>query len=105
MFIDRCDMSGGSSPRDVASAEFNGDGDDFAVAFFGNTTVVASPGIETLTDIDFGEGRYTAASAENPRSLGIGDVDDDGRPDILIANQGNGFVRLRVNRHTFSLRP
>jgi hypothetical protein len=50
-------------------------------------------------------GRYTGTSFTNPRSLATSDFDEDGRPDILIANQGNGFVRLWVNRQAFPLRP
>ncbi|MCU1384459.1 MAG: Na-Ca exchanger/integrin-beta4 [Acidobacteria bacterium] len=106
LFTDRRDIIVGSSPRDVASADFNGDGlDDFAVASYANNSVVALPGIEALTGIDFGQGRFTGVSVTNPRSLATGDFDEDGRPDILIANQGNGFVRLWVNRRAFELRP
>ncbi len=104
LFIDRRDIVVGSSPRDVASADFNGDGlDDFAVASYANNSVVVFPGLEALGETAFG--RYTATSFTNPRSLATGDFDEDGRPDILIANQGNGFVRLWANRQPFTLRP
>jgi hypothetical protein len=104
LFIGRRDLVVGGSPRDVASADFNGDGvDDFAVASYLDNSVVAIPGLEAVGDPGFG--RYTAASSANPRSLATGDFDEDGRPDILIANQGNGFVRLWVNRTPFRLRP
>jgi hypothetical protein len=104
LFIGRRDIAVGSSPRDVASADFDGNGeDDLAVASYANNSVVAVPGYEALGITDYG--RYTATSFTNPRSLVTGDFDEDGRPDILIANQGNGFVRLWVNRLAFPLRP
>jgi VCBS repeat protein len=94
----------GSSPRDVASADFDGNGgNDLAVASYASNTVVAISGYEAL-GLDY-YGRYTGTSATNPRSLTTGDFDEDGRPDILIANQGNGFVRLWLNRQPFPSRP
>ncbi|HEX3702983.1 MAG TPA: VCBS repeat-containing protein [Vicinamibacterales bacterium] len=104
LFIDRHDIAVGSSPRDVVSADFDGNGgNDVAVASYANNSVVAIPGYEAVGETAFG--RYTATSFTNPRSLAIGDFDEDGRPDILIANQGNGFVRLWANRTPFALRP
>lgn len=103
-FVERRDIAVGSSPRDLLSGDFNGDGlDDFIVASYANNTVVAIPGNELVGDAGFG--RVTGASAGNPRSLATGDFDEDGRPDILIADQGSGIVRLWLNRTAFTLRP
>jgi FG-GAP-like repeat len=104
LFIDRRDIVVGRSPRDVASADFDGNGgNDLAVASYANNSVVALQGFEAQADLGFG--RFTGTSVTNPRSLTTGDFDEDGRPDILIANQGNGLVRLWVNRQPFASRP
>jgi len=50
-------------------------------------------------------GRVRLASVSNPRTLAIGDFDEDGRPDILVGNQGNGAVILFMNNTAFPGRP
>ena len=50
-------------------------------------------------------GRVRLASVSNPRTLAIGDFDEDGRPDVLVGNQGSGAVILFTNNTAFPGRP
>lgn len=50
-------------------------------------------------------GRVRLESVFNPRTLAIGDYNEDGRPDILVGNQGNGAVILFRNGTPFPGRP
>jgi hypothetical protein len=59
LFIDRHDVAVGSSPRDVVSADFDGNGgNDLTVASYANNSVVAIPGYGAVGETAFG--RYTA---------------------------------------------
>ena len=44
-------------------------------------------------------------SGEGARDIAIGDVNEDGRPDLLIANQTAGTVAVFANTTPFLGRP
>jgi len=86
----RADFSTGYGPTSVAIGDLNGDGKpDLAVAnggaypWFGNTvSILLGNGNGTFAgDAQFGTGR-------NPRSVAIGDLNGDGKPDLVTANSG-----------------
>jgi hypothetical protein len=93
----------GSSPRDLAAIDADGDGAmDLAVASYGTNQVIVlrNDGDGGLSTIGF-----RGTSHYSPRALGIADFSEDGRPDILVGNQGNGTVVLWKNQTPFFARP
>ena len=94
----------GVSPRDIEAVDADGDGVvDLAITDYGENRVLV------LKNDGTGHfpaaGRVRLASVSNPRTLAIGDFDEDGRPDILVGNQGNGAVILFMNNTAFPGRP
>jgi hypothetical protein len=75
---------------------------DLAVASYGTNQVIVlrNDGDGGLSNIGF-----TGTSHYNPRALGIADFSEDGRPDILVGDQGNGTVVLWKNQTVFFARP
>ncbi len=83
-------------PVKVAVGDFNGDGHpDLAVADQGGATGGASvlPGN--------GDGTFAPrteyATNSNSQSVAVGDFNEDGRPDLALANNGNNAVSVLLN--------
>jgi VCBS repeat protein len=94
----------GVSPRDIEAVDLDGDGVvDLVITDYGENRVLV------LKNDGTGHfpaaGRVRLASVSNPRTLAIGDFDEDGRPDILVGNQGSGAVILLMNNTAFPGRP
>lgn len=94
----------GVSPRDIEAVDADGDGvADLVISDYGEHRLLV------LKNDGTGHfpvaGRVRVESAFNPRTLAIGDYDEDGRPDILVGNQGNGTVILFLNATPFRGRP
>jgi hypothetical protein len=89
----------GSNPFSVAVADVNGDGrPDLLVANINSNNVsvllnTTAPGATTpafAAATNFGVG-------SSPTSVAVGDVNGDGRPDLLVANQGSNSVSVLLN--------
>ncbi len=84
----------GSSPYSVAIEDFNGDGKaDLAVANSGSNSVsiLLGNGDGTFaTKVD-----YTSSAFDSrPVSVGIGDFNGDGKPDLAVANSNSSNVSI-----------
>jgi hypothetical protein len=104
-FIGRSDFGAGNSPRDIDAIDADGDGAmDLAIASYGSneTIVLRNP---DGTGLFAGTiGRFVGSSRTGPRTLAIGDFNEDGRPDVLVGNQTNGAVILWSNTTAFAPR-
>lgn len=90
--------SGGNGPNSLAIADLNGDGKlDIVVANWCISKVVPCPGSSVGVMLGRGDGSFDAAVAYGSGGLyadfvAVGDVNNDGKPDIMVANCGNALT-------------
>jgi hypothetical protein len=99
-FATKIDSTTGSNPYDVAIADLDGDGkpdvvvtDEFSGAFsvYRNTS--------TNGDISFAQ-RADFATGNGPAGIAVGDIDGDGKLDLVVANSSNNTVSVYRNTST-----
>ena len=101
-FATKFDLPTGSGPNSVSIGDFNGDGKpDLATANEGdstasillNTTTTGATTPTFATKVDFTTG-------SGPRSVSIGDINGDGKPDLAVANARSNTASILLNTTT-----
>lgn len=96
-FAAKVDFITGNNPRAVISGDVDGDGKrDLAITNYNSNTVsvyrnISSPGI-----VNF-EPKVDLITGTNPRGLSIGDIDGDGKPDLVVTNESSNTVSVFRN--------
>jgi hypothetical protein len=97
-------ISVGTSPDGVAIADFNGDGiPDMAIANFGSNNVTILLGN--------GTGGFTIATGSPvavgnaPAAIAIGDFNDDGKVDLVVANSSDNTITILLGNGTGGFTP
>jgi hypothetical protein len=96
----RVNFTTGSNPRSVAIGDLDGDGKaDLATTNYLSHTVSVfrntSPGAGTISyaaKVD-----YSTGASSNPHAVAIGDMDDDGKADLAVANYTTNLVSVFRN--------
>ncbi|MBI2968110.1 MAG: VCBS repeat-containing protein [Bacteroidetes bacterium] len=96
-FATKVDFATGTIPYWVAIGDLDGDGKpDLAVANFYDNTISVLRNTGAIGTISFAPKEdFTAGS--NPQSVTIGDLDEDGKPDLAIANFYGNTVSVLKN--------
>ncbi len=100
-FASKLDFNTGSNPSfSVSIGDLDGDGKpDLAVVNNGDNTVSVLRNTSTLGSISFAaKADFTIGS--DGRSVTIGDIDGDGKPDLATANAGSNNVSVLLNTST-----
>ena len=104
-FAAKVDFATGANPISVAIGDLDGDGKpELAVTNYGSAVVslfrnTASSG--SITSASFAN-KVDISTGTNPRSVAIGDLDGDGKPDLAIANASVNTISVLRNTFTAS---
>jgi hypothetical protein len=100
--FDAATVATGTGPKSVSIADLNGDGrPDLAITSYGedgvsillNTADPGSPAASFATPRSFS----TGPDVVRPRSLAVGDLNGDGRPDLAVVGRASGSVAVLFN--------
>jgi hypothetical protein len=102
-FAPRLDITVGNEPLGLAIADFDGDHKaDVAVALYGNgggNTVRISRNIGTPGQLQF-DVPFDLGTGNGPERMAAGDLDNDGKPDLVVANAASNTVTVFRNVST-----
>jgi hypothetical protein len=99
----RVDFSTGGNPCGVVIGDIDGDGkSDLTVANIISGTVSIFRNTSTVGTITSGSfaSRIDFASGSQPRYLTLGDIDADGKPDLVVTNQISSTISVFRNTST-----
>jgi len=88
-----------NSPYSLAAGDFNGDGrPDLAVANYnGTVNVILNTTARGTTVPSFSSGVIYNVGSQ-PQSVAVGDFNEDGKPDIVVANSGANTISVLQNQ-------
>ncbi len=96
-FAAKVDFTTGLMPFGIAIVDADGDGKlDLVVANYNSNTISVFRNTSTSGTISFAT-KVDFTTGLNPSSVAIGDVDGDGKPDLVVANYGSNTVSVFRN--------
>ncbi|GEM_PF-2629931 len=99
-FAANADFAAMASPQGVAISDIDGDGKlDLAVVNWNGASVSLFRSLSSPGTISFA-GRIDSSTVGRPERIAVGDLDRDGKPDLVI---GNGNGQLSIFRNTSSV--
>ncbi len=97
-FAPQVTFAAGANPFAVAVGDFNGDGrPDLAVANLNSNTASVLLNTAAAGAAPSFSALQTFAAGANPIAVAVGDFNGDGRPDLALANKGDGTASVLLD--------
>ena len=99
-FASKIDFTSGKGPQQISIADIDGDGKpDLVIANFSDNTFSVLRNTSTIGAISFAP-KIDFATGAFPFSILTGDLDKDGKPDVIVAGQNNNIISIIKNTST-----
>jgi hypothetical protein len=96
-FDAKIDFTTGTNPHGVVLGDVDGDGKlDAAVISNGSNTASIFRNTSTVSTVSFAD-KVDFTTGSNPRGVALGDIDGDGRPDVVVTSNGDSSVSVLRN--------
>jgi hypothetical protein len=99
-FAAKVDFTTGNSPRGIAIGDLDGDGlPEFAIANYNAPSVSVFRNTSTSGTINSGSlaAKVDFTTGTSPNDLAIGDLDGDGKPELVLPNNGSNTLSVFQN--------
>jgi len=99
-YAPKVDFTTGTNATSLASGDLDGDGrTDLAAVNYSSNTVSIFLNTGTAGSIGFAP-KVDFTTGTNPRSVSIGDLDGDGKDDLVVANYASNSISIFLNTGT-----
>ncbi|MFZ4582150.1 MAG: FG-GAP-like repeat-containing protein, partial [Paludibacter sp.] len=99
-FATKVDLTTGSSPYDVVSGDFDGDGKaDVVVTNMSSANISIYRNTSTSGNVSFAT-KADVATGSSPFRAAVGDIDGDGKLDLVVPNYISNTVSVYLNTST-----
>jgi len=100
-FTTHQDFPTGTNPAGLAAADLDGDGKiDLVAVNSTDNTITLLRNTSTGSTLSFDAGATAPATGNGPQSIGIADLDGDGKPDLAVTNATDATISVFRNTST-----
>ncbi len=105
LFVQKVDFATGNAPHSVVVSDINGDGrpEILTANFTGNSfSLLQNTSVPGIINASSFAAHVDVSAGSGPQAIAVGDIDQNGLPDVIVANSKSNTVSVFRNTSSFS---